>query len=62
MPHRQPRKKGSFGGHLDELLKQFEHESREEPGERAKAPEDKRKPDRGLFERSWRKADKRPGG
>jgi hypothetical protein len=62
MPHRRPRKKGSFGGHLDELLKQFEHERKEDSGERDKASEDKRDSERGLFERSWRKPDERRGG
>jgi hypothetical protein len=58
MPHERPQKKGSFGGHLDDLVKQFERElvepRKDDAGKRPKDDDDVH--DR-LFERAWRKAD-----
>jgi hypothetical protein len=56
MPHRRPAKKGSFGGHFDELVPHF-------PDERPPPPSDDDDSDRDddcnvhdrLFERAWRK-------
>ena len=57
MPHRRPRKKGSFGGHFDELVEHFPDEARD-AGKRDR--DDRRKDERHindkLFESAWRKA------
>jgi hypothetical protein len=56
MPGRRPDKKGSFGGHFDELVRVFEPEpvgKRDRP-EREKPKADENVHDR-LFESAWRK-------
>jgi hypothetical protein len=56
MPHRRKPKKGSFGGHFDELVKHFPHEQREQPAGKAnRASKDERSVHDRLFERAWRK-------
>jgi hypothetical protein len=60
MPHRRPRKRGSFGGHFDEIVEQFP----EEQTKPAKRPDDKPPTDsadvhKRLFERAWRDARRR---
>lgn len=55
----RPVKKGSFGGHLDDLVKHFEHEP---PGKSQRSGRDGRDLKDGhdvhdrLFESAWRKA------
>jgi hypothetical protein len=57
MPGRRPDKKGSFGGHLDELVRVFEPEPvrRTDRPERRKPKEHENVHDR-LFESAWRTA------
>jgi hypothetical protein len=57
MPRKRPVKKGSFGGHFDELVKHFPEEKPVAPGSRASKP----KPHAGdihdrLLESAWRHA------
>jgi hypothetical protein len=55
MPGRRPIKKGSFGGHFDELVKHFPHE-RPKPrdcDEEQRALKEKRDIHALLFERAW---------
>jgi hypothetical protein len=57
MPGRRPDKKGSFGGHFDQLVRVFEPESTQKAGpskKRAPEGEDSNVHDR-LFESAWRK-------
>ena len=59
MPGRRPEKKGSFGGHFDELVKHFPHEEPSPKKNGSKEPresgDDQSVHDR-LFESSWRHA------
>jgi hypothetical protein len=59
MPRRRPDKKGSFGGHFDELVRVFEPEPRSRPDSGGKpqmpAADDASVHDR-LFESAWRAA------
>ena len=57
MPGRRPKKKGSFGGHLDELVRVFGPHRRDKP-DRSKVdpPEDDSNVHDRLFENTWRKA------
>ena len=58
MPRRRPDKKGSFGGHFDELVRVLEPEpakKAERPDRRAPSVEDSNVHDR-LFESAWRKS------
>ena len=59
MPHRSVVKKGSFGGHFDELFKVIVAESRPEAGKAGRRPkphpEGANIHDR-LFERAWEAA------
>jgi hypothetical protein len=58
MPHRRRKQKGSFGGHFDELVKQFRHDE-----SRRRKTDDQEKPSKDdasvhdkLFESAWHKA------
>ena len=57
MPHRRTVKKGSFGGHFDELVKHFPHDQpqtkTDEPEERDRREHEATIHDK-LFERAWR--------
>ena len=54
MPHRRTTKKGSFGGHFDELVSQFHNEAPETKD--GKVPsKDKRHINDKLFESAWRR-------
>ena len=58
MPRRRPVKKGSFGGHLDELVRVFEPDrpkKSDQPEEQTRPERDANVHDR-LFESAWRKA------
>jgi hypothetical protein len=58
MPGRRPDKKGSFGGHFDQLVQVLQPEPRRKPDrseKRAPEDEDSNVHDR-LFESAWRKA------
>ena len=59
MPHRRTVKKGSFGGHFDELVKHFPHDQpqtkTDESEERDRSEHDATIHDK-LFERAWREA------
>jgi hypothetical protein len=59
MPHRRTVKKGSFGGHLDDLVKHFPHgqpqTKTDESEERDRRDREASIHDR-LFERAWREA------
>jgi len=59
MPGRRPEKKGSFGGHFDELVRVFEPEPPRKLG-RSKTlkPKDDDNVHDSLFERAWRDARK----
>jgi hypothetical protein len=58
MPHRRHVKKGSFGGHFDELVTQFPNDeaSRQDAAERRKPPKDDGDVHDKLFENAWHKA------
>ena len=43
MPHRRPVKSGSFGGHLEELVKHFPHEVAVRQADQKKRAIDRRK-------------------
>ncbi len=55
MPHRRPRKKGSFGSHFDELVELFPaHEAHDHrPSERSAELQEKIDIHARLFERAW---------
>jgi len=56
MPHRRTIRKGSFGGHFDELVKHFPHEE-SKVGPNMSDPnalKEKRDIHALLFERAWR--------
>jgi hypothetical protein len=58
MPGKRPIKRGSFGGHFDELVKQFPHEQPGTRDDQARKPRDSvdgNIHDK-LFESAWRKA------
>jgi hypothetical protein len=58
MPGRRPAKKGSFGGHFDELVKKFPQDGPVRPenaAERAKARKTDGSIHDRLFESAWRK-------
>lgn len=57
MPGRRPEKKGSFGGHLDELVRVFEPDHPRKAGrpEKGTPKEDDSVHDR-LFKSAWRAA------
>jgi hypothetical protein len=63
MPHRRPRK-GSFGDHLDELVKHFpEDQDQQRRGDAGEPDKEKQSIHDRLFEKSWRAARKRqPSG
>jgi hypothetical protein len=57
VPHRRPRKKGSFGGHFDELVTQFPEHPASSPQQQYERPAElQQKLDihARLFERAWR--------
>jgi len=60
MPGRRPVKRGSFGSHFDELVKQFAEEkhasadSSERSRERRKSQQEERSIHALLFERAWK--------
>ena len=67
MPHRRPRKRGSFGSHFDELVEQFPHEPKtpqtDQSSERTAQFQERIDIHRALFERAWQMedgADQRP--
>jgi hypothetical protein len=55
VPHRRPRKKGSFGSHLDELVELFPpHDAQDpRPSERSAELQEKIDIHARLFERAW---------
>lgn len=56
MPHRRKPRKGSFGGHFDELVKHFPHEQRDRACDRkSERTKDERSVHDHLFERAWSK-------
>jgi hypothetical protein len=58
MPHRRRKQKGSFGGHLDELVKHFPHDEtrRRKTDEQKKPSKDDANVHDKLLESAWRKA------
>ncbi|MES2136890.1 MAG: hypothetical protein V4502_07520 [Pseudomonadota bacterium] len=55
MPHRRPRKRGSFGGHFDELVEHFPKEEKQPPEPpKNKPPTDSADVHKRLFECAWR--------
>jgi hypothetical protein len=58
MPGRRSDKKGSFGGHLDEVVRVFEPKptDKRDRAERRKPPEEDSSVHDRLFESAWRKA------
>jgi hypothetical protein len=58
MPHRRTAKKGSFGGHFDDLVKHFPHEraKSDDSGEGDRREEETPTVHDNLFERAWREA------
>ena len=58
MPHRRRVKKGSFGGHFDELVKHFPEKPSKSPEKDEDASEDKRNVHDKLFESAWRRSEK----
>lgn len=57
MPAKRPVRKGSFGGHFDELVKHFPDEQRPKPGEPPGKPKlDAKDIHDRLFESTWRHA------
>jgi len=59
MPHRRVVKKGSFGGHFDELFKVIVAGSRPEAGKAGRRPKARPEGDNihdRLFERAWEAA------
>lgn len=59
MPHRRRVKKGSFGGHFDELVKHFNEKPSQSPEKDEDASKDERNVHDKLFESAWRHDDKR---
>ena len=61
MTGKRPIIKGSFGGHLDELVKHFPHGDHEQPPSPAvkRDLQDKRDIHARLFEQAWRLEDER---
>ncbi|HEX5237758.1 MAG TPA: hypothetical protein VFW39_04755 [Sphingomicrobium sp.] len=55
MPHRRKPRKGSFGGHFDELVKHFPQEQRKKSPDESERSEDERSVHDRLFERAWSK-------
>ena len=59
MPHRRRTKKGSFGGHFDELVTQFPDDGstrRDKAKNQDQPPKDDGSIHDRLFESAWRKA------
>lgn len=61
MPHRRPRKRGSFDSHFDELIVHFRDQPlpvrEERPGERSPELQEKIDLHALLFQRAWRVED-----
>jgi len=57
LPHRRPRKRGSFGGHFDELVEHFPNEENQppEPPDN-KPPTDSAEIHDRILERAWSRA------
>ena len=55
MPHRRRAEKGSFGGQLDDLVKNFPHKPIADDAAKTQQQDEDRHINERLFESAWRK-------
>jgi len=55
MPHRRRVEKGSFGGHLDDLVKNFPHKPTADDAAKTQRQDEDRHINERLFESAWRR-------